>query len=161
MYLSILLLPANLFMLLTPTFSVDVNFWDSTVSISPPIDFMTCPSLAPGICCLSPIPVTGNIQARGVTFTHLHAAHIAAVWETRSRPGGRTTIRGCSGMVSDSRVGPGTWTVWNRFRRDARGFLRPTPMQVSGASYIEMSVALPPNARMSNWLGAQGVLGLV
>ena len=34
-------------------------------------------------------------------------------------------------------------------------------MQVSGASYIEVSVALPPNDRMSNWLGAQGVLGLV
>ena len=87
-----------------------------------------------------------------MTFTHLHVAHIAAVWETRFPPDTRTIIRGCSGAVSDFRVGPGTWIV---------GVLAPNSMQVSGASYIEMSVGLPSNARMSNWLGAQGVLGLV
>lgn len=116
----------------------------------------TCSNIAPGVCCLSPVPY-GYGWTWGVTFENLVASDIAAIWDERvgsdqSTPFYNRRVGGCSGRVLESRVGPGTWQWFNWQAND----IRP-----AGASYISLPRSLPPDQKTINALVIEGLLAMV
>ncbi|KAL8685449.1 MAG: hypothetical protein Q9224_005811 [Gallowayella concinna] len=123
---------------------------------------MVCPSHPPGVCCMVPTGDVGYEDVVQVSFNHLTAFDIAAIWRERrtdlARADGRTVrIRGCSGTVMASKRGPGQWR-WDMTRDIPIAFNRHF---ATGASYISVPKSLPPDAATGTWLDMQGVLGLV
>ncbi|KAL8627268.1 hypothetical protein Q9189_007036 [Teloschistes chrysophthalmus] len=123
---------------------------------------MKCPDLAPGECCTAPLATMfRTFSAHVVTFEGLTAWQIAALWRFRDRSAAHVAISasatGCSGQVWRSRIGPGVWAweIWDEPTID--GYQTPA----SGGSYIEMPRYVPPDDKVSPWLSAEGVLGLV
>lgn len=120
---------------------------------------LTCTNLLPGQCCTAPSEVFRAYSAHVVTFEDLNAWDIAAIWRS-GQPAfrlSRPPKNGCLGEVWRSRSGPGTWT-WKMWEVPApQGSLTPS----TGASYIEMPRRLPVDGKTSEWLSAEGVLGLV
>ncbi|KAL8802619.1 MAG: hypothetical protein Q9182_003710 [Xanthomendoza sp. 2 TL-2023] len=117
----------------------------------------TCPNIPPGECCQAPrrLATLGS----SVVFHRLHVTDIAAVWSARVNRTGFTinaVIDGCSGTVSASQPGPGTF-AW-RAPTDA---LTGWGGRAAGASYITLPAALPPDPGTTNWLMMEGLLGLV
>ncbi|KAL8702133.1 MAG: hypothetical protein Q9201_004567 [Fulgogasparrea decipioides] len=104
-----------------------------------------------------------SFSAHVVQFQGLAVWHIAAIWRFRSQPSARTAFSssrsytGCSGEVWKSRTGPGTW-AWEIGEEPNEG-IHVTP--ATGASYIEMPRAFPLNEKISAWLAAEGIFGLV
>ena len=132
----------------------------STLSVSVKLrhiltrDLYECPSLLPGQCCMPPPTSSGYRTFLAVVFKSLLPQHIAAVWTSRVVPGQENPyISGCSGVVLESRAGPGLWT-WHTL-------IEPIPKSATGASYIEIPARLPPDSETSHWLDAEGLLGLV
>lgn len=157
--LSYLSLPSLLFGLVTAALQVSVTLHNEYV---PGIEVqMTCPDLLPGQCCTAPRTTFRSYSAHVVSFRGLAPWHIAAIWRSRAQTVGQldfsTSSTGCSGEVWRSRTGPGTWTweMWGE--TDVAESLTPA----TGASYIDLPRALPPDEKVSNWLDAQGILGLV
>ncbi|KAL8761461.1 MAG: hypothetical protein Q9184_002418 [Pyrenodesmia sp. 2 TL-2023] len=110
---------------------------------------MTCTNLRPGVCC--EYPTQG---AEAVTFNHLTAFDIAAVWTERLMSGGPSSvirIRSCSGRLLQSRPGPGHW----RWVLD-----EPYVDRARGASYITLPRSLPPGREANGWMMMEGLLGL-
>ena len=139
---------------------VSVSLYDGATH---PHSSITCLNLLPGQCCFAPSGRWVLRNARVAAFDGLAAHHIAAVWSRRSQIGrSPTNVGGCSGTVLASQTGPGTWT-WRGARspstEDTITHLADTG--ATGASYIEMPLGLPPDSRMSGWLAAEGILGLV
>lgn len=122
---------------------------------------MTCSNLLPGQCCTAPQTPFRSYSAHVVSFRGLAPWHIAAIWRSRVQTLGQfdlsASYTGCSSEVWRSRTGPGTWTweMWGE--ADVANSLIPA----TGASYIDLPRTLPPDERVSNWLSAQGILGLV
>lgn len=122
---------------------------------------MTCPNLLPGQCCTAPRTPFRGYSAHVVSFRGLAPWHIAAIWRSRVQTLGQldlsTPYTGCSSEVWRSRTGPGTWTweMWGEV--DPANSLIPA----TGASYIDLPRILPPDEKVSDWLSAQGILGLV
>ena len=164
--LSILLVAFFPCDLLSPALAVSVTLYSPSLMHD---EWLTCPSLLPGQCCLepsNPLPYPywqfHRISSQ-VNFTALLPNHIAAVWESkprsRSLPG--WPAGGCSGRVADSRTGPGDWN-WRSPRRTLgtnEGALPEgsDPIEIdrswaTGASYIEMPTALPPDGKTVSWL---------
>ena len=122
---------------------------------------ITCPDLLPGQCCTAPQTSFRSYSAHVVSFMGLRPLHIAAIWRSRVHSAGQldfsTSYTGCSSEVWRSRPGPGSWT-WEMWGEpDVAGSLTPA----TGASYIDLPTALPPDEKVSRWLDAQGILGLV
>ncbi|KAL8822052.1 MAG: hypothetical protein Q9223_000044 [Gallowayella weberi] len=117
----------------------------------------TCPNIPPGECCQAPRHLAS--LASSITFHRLHITDIAAVWSARINRTGFTitaVIDGCSGTVSASQPGPGTF-AW-RAPTDA---LTGWGARAAGASYITLPAALPPDPKTAKWLVMEGLLGLV
>ncbi|KAL8868388.1 MAG: hypothetical protein Q9174_005027 [Haloplaca sp. 1 TL-2023] len=104
-----------------------------------------------------------SFSAHTVTFDNLATWDIAAIWRFR-RPEDAPTgysvsgsYTGCSGRVWKSRTGPGRWSweIWD----ESDNLAHWTP--ATGASYIELPRSLPPDAKTSAWLAAEGLFGLV
>ncbi|KAI4159561.1 MAG: hypothetical protein L6R39_000342 [Caloplaca ligustica] len=108
---------------------------------------VTCTNLAPGVCCEYP-----PAGAEAVTFHHLTAFDIAAVWTERLVPAAPSShfVRACSGRLLDSRQGPGRWR-WTDASFVHRG---------RGASYITLPRSLPPGEETTGWMAVEGLLGL-
>lgn len=161
MHLSLLVsLSIALSILTRSTLQVSVSLYSGATH---PYSSFTCLKLLPGQCCLAPGHGWVLRNAQVVTFDHLAPYHIAAVWSPRWQVDRTPTyIGGCSGIVIASRNGPGTWT-WRGSRAPAieEGTVYRADTGATGASYIEMPQGLPPDSRMSNWLAAEGILGLV
>ena len=157
--LKYLWLSSVLFRISTATPQVSVTLHNEYI---PGYDVsMTCSNLRPGQCCSAPHTSFRSHSAHVVSFTGLAPLHIAAIWRSRVRPVSQmdfsTASTGCSSEVWRSRTGPGTWT-WEMWGEpEGAGSLTPA----TGASYIEMPKALPPDDTVSNWLDAEGILGLV
>ena len=154
-------LPFVLFTFFDSTLQVSVSLYDGATH---PQNSITCLNLLPGQCCLPPNGQRNLLRnAQMVTFDHLATNDIAAIWSRRghvSRSSGY--IGECSGVVLASRSGPGLWT-W-RGRRDPgteASIPRVGDAWATGASYIELPVALPPHSSTANWVAAEGILGLV
>ncbi|KAL8769213.1 MAG: hypothetical protein Q9209_004714 [Squamulea sp. 1 TL-2023] len=112
-----------------------------------------CPNIPPGQCCVAQGHPGDSFGAWNVKFDYLMAFDIAAVWGHRSvAPGPAGHIEGCSGTVLGSRGGPGRWTWYVR---------NINTRLAKGASYISLPRNLPPGEAESNWLTAEGMLGLV
>lgn len=110
-----------------------------------------CNNIAPGVCCLS--AWDGATDAR---FDDLESNHIAATWGYGFNRRSGSVAEGCSGRVLDSRRGPGSW-YW-----EMEGHLHwDIATMASGASYITLPKALPPDEKTSAWLKAEGMLGFV
>ncbi|KAL8700328.1 MAG: hypothetical protein Q9224_001018 [Gallowayella concinna] len=122
---------------------------------------MTCPNLQPGQCCTAPRTAFRGYAAHVVDFRGLGAWQIAAIWRLNmpliDQVDSSTFYTGCSGKVWRSRTGPGAWT-WEMWGEPG---VTNSLIPVTGASYIELPKALPPDEITSNWLDAEGVLGLV
>ncbi|KAL8922721.1 MAG: hypothetical protein Q9208_005034 [Pyrenodesmia sp. 3 TL-2023] len=120
---------------------------------------LTCNNLLPGHCCTAPSEMFWAYSAHVVTFQDLNAWDIAAIWRDGqpASPGSRPAKNGCLGEVWRTRPGPGTWT-WGIWEEPSA---QDSPTPSTGASYIEMPRRLPVDGETSNWLSAQGVLGLV
>lgn len=156
---SFLLVALSLF---SSTLAVSVTLYSPSAMHD---EWLNCPSLLPGQCCLepsNPLPYPYGEYHRisnEVNFTGLMPNHIAAIWgskpRSRSLPG--WPAGGCSGRVVDSRNGPGDWN-WRSSRRDVRtGDDDGNPIEIyrswaTGASYIEMPTALPPDGKTITWL---------
>jgi len=83
---------------------------------------------------------------------HLLIGDIGAIWAIRDQGG--QFVRGCSGQITGTRVGP--------IRRwDLRLNTEFHPASFSGASYISLPKSLPPSEADSQWLTAEGLRGLV
>ena len=109
-----------------------------------------CPNIPPGICCtLSNLSNLGVNLISSVQFSHLHFLDIAAIWAVRPRRDKDPLIGQCSGAVKISRNGPGTW----EYDEWLAG--------MSGASYIRLPQALPPEKDCVGALDAEGIMGLV
>ena len=74
---------------------------------------------------------------------------IAAVWVPRSTPSSPTWITGCSGLLLESRPGPGDWYWHERVSTTAYG-----------ASYVSLPKSVPPDEPTSGVLATEGLLGL-
>lgn len=111
----------------------------------------TCTSIAPGVCCMAPSPS----GADHVSFQHLTAFDIAAIWKSRLPLGATANehIRGCSGRVLQSHSGPGAfvWDIWGN----------PAVPMAHGASYVTLPRSLPPSEEAVSWMLVEGLLGLV
>ena len=154
-------LPFVLFTLLETTLQVSVSLYDGATH---PQNSITCLNLLPGQCCLPPNGQQNLLRdAQMVTFDRLAANHIAAIWSRRghvSRSSGY--IGECSGVVLASRSGPGLWTWRGRRGPSTEASIpRVGDVWATGASYIELPVALPPHSSTVNWVAAEGILGLV
>ncbi|KAL8656841.1 MAG: hypothetical protein Q9226_002513 [Calogaya cf. arnoldii] len=117
----------------------------------------TCPDIPPGECCQPPRHLA--MLGSSINFSQLQITDITAVWASRSLINGYTTqavIRGCSGIVAATGSGPGLWS-W----RATADILKDWGSGAVGASYITLPATLPPDLGTSNWLMAEGVLGLV
>ncbi|KAL8803013.1 MAG: hypothetical protein Q9182_003439 [Xanthomendoza sp. 2 TL-2023] len=115
-----------------------------------------CSNLPPGECCIKP---RGLIIDPGfVYFADLENLDIAFVWSDRRLSWWRTTD-GCSGIPFRSQVGGPTWNYkWanrNPFL-ESQGEAR-----AAGASYLRLPPKLPPDPTEVNWLGVEGIKGLV
>ncbi len=87
-----------------------------------------------------------------VVMEHLLIGDIGAIWAIRDQGG--QFVRGCSGQITGTRVGP--------IRRwDLRLNTEFHPASFSGASYISLPKSLPPSEAESQWLTAEGLRGLV
>ncbi|KAL8720033.1 MAG: hypothetical protein Q9225_003049 [Loekoesia sp. 1 TL-2023] len=125
-----------------------------------------CPNIPPGVCCKP--PVTGVFAYSNVTFQHLLAVDIAAVWTFKIRygviesPTGVTVTDWCSGSVADSRNGPGRWTWLGQLMpmHPANQEPRRSQWRATGASYIRLPTDLPPGPNIVDTLAIQGLLGL-
>ncbi len=116
----------------------------------------TCTNIAPGICCL-PFTDTG---AQFIRFDHLLVGDIAAVWGPLSVSlSGDTTQAACREQMKESTTGPGTW-IWD-MEGLRRGEYHGPDKEATGASYITVPKALPPDEKTSAWLTAEGMLQLV
>ncbi|KAI4272299.1 MAG: hypothetical protein LQ337_005377 [Flavoplaca oasis] len=105
----------------------------------------TCTDIAPGICCsIDTIPGAGIVH-----FQHLLARDVAAVWVPRSTTSSPTWITGCSGLLLESRNGPGEWYWHERLWTTAYG-----------ASYITLPESVPPDGATAKWLTVESLLGL-
>jgi len=120
----------------------------------------TCPSLPPGICCEAPrrnpdlffSERTEQTSASVVTFRGMMAGDFGAVWRFRnSGVSFFINYGGCSGTVMDTRRGPGDW-VWRL------GPPRPNRHWATGAQYISLPKALPPDPATNKWMSMQGIL---
>ena len=104
-----------------------------------------------------------SFSAHAVTFDNLAVWDTAAIWRFRSRDEAPTgysvsgSYTGCSGRLWKSRTGPGKWSweIWD----EPDDLAHWTP--ATGASYIELPRSLPPDAKTSAWLAAEGIFGLV
>lgn len=108
---------------------------------------MTCTRLLPGVCC-----EYAREGAEVVTFHHLTAFDIAAVWTDRLVWRDRVHfIHSCSGRLLQSRPGPGRWrwVLGDPYVNSARG-----------ASYITLPRSLPPGEDAKGWMMVEGLLGL-
>ena len=161
LYHSFLLLALPLFNHFSPALAVSVTLYSPSIMHA---EWLTCPSLLPGQCCLEPPNTNGypywefHRISNEVNFTGLLPNHIAAVWEStprsRSLPG--WPAGGCSGRVAESRAGPGNWN-WKSPKRSAGTTVTGEPIEIyrswaTGASYIEMPTALPPDGKTVTWL---------
>ena len=157
---SCFILLSSIIVLLETCRSVDITFYDDRL----PGSVISCPALPPGQCCLNPFNSRQPVQSERVKFSYLAANQIAAVWKLR--PGVGRTSRGnggCSGVVDDSKAGPGPW-VWRSHHVDDYGnpgFAGWVLVKATGASYIEMPVRLPPQVGTRSHLAVEGLLGLV
>ncbi|KAL8952536.1 MAG: hypothetical protein Q9222_001566 [Ikaeria aurantiellina] len=108
-----------------------------------------CLNIPPGICCRFPI-----IGAAAVTFEHLTAFDIAAVWQLRADLSQQQNNgKDCSGRVADTRPGPGNW------RWESRGSLI-TAERATGGSFITLPRSLPPDDTAQSWMRVEGLLAL-
>lgn len=85
---------------------------------------------------------------------------IAATWGVPPvDSSGTNRVSYCSGPMLETRVGPGTW-IWRApSGADAaeRGL---TGFRASGASYITVPKALPPDGKTSMWAMGEGILAM-
>ncbi|KAL8895130.1 MAG: hypothetical protein Q9207_008292 [Kuettlingeria erythrocarpa] len=132
---------------------VDVKFWGG----DPFYPTTTCPDLPPGVCCgwldydwvlLSKVNITG-----------LSAFDIAAIWGPHFSRNRRTAVSGCSGIVKQSRAGPGDWSWDGNFDQELDDADPQDPL-ASGASYIRIPQNLQDTSSFSA-LVYEGILGLV
>ena len=107
------------------------------------ISWNMCRDIEPGVCCRTP-----THGAWFADITNLGATDIAAVFE--QLPGREPS--GCAGRVLASQAGPGHWN-WGTWYNQATW--------VRGASYIRLPTRLPIRKGQSDWLAAQGMLGLI
>ncbi|KAL8865621.1 MAG: hypothetical protein Q9174_006788 [Haloplaca sp. 1 TL-2023] len=117
----------------------------------------TCKDVPPGVCCK---PLTSEIHVTTkVLFRNLIYRDIASIWRDASRLDGNRVIHltGCDGTVLKTQRGPGDW-LWRQAEMPP-----PERRPAEGASYVRVPEAkeLPPNKKISRWLHAQGVLGLI
>lgn len=109
-----------------------------------------CNNIPPGVCCLPP-----DGEAEQVRFDHLGSDHIGAVWGNDFGAYLDTPDR-CSGSLIESRRGPGRW-IWTMPGLPSWSVFR----LATGASYIALPKALPPDEKTSPWLMAEGMLALI
>lgn len=122
---------------------VDIVMTDDMFTIA------RCPDIAPGVCCRPPQTHQGFPH---ITIYHMTFFDVGDIWSS-GKIG--TQWRGaCSGLVVDSRRGPGWWD-WKAERRGQR-----LENYAHGASYITIPEGLPPDANMISALLIQGILGL-
>ncbi|KAL8789290.1 MAG: hypothetical protein Q9213_001213 [Squamulea squamosa] len=141
-----------IFMLAVSALQVDIELHFSRPVSEGPL-LAICPNIPPGQCCVAQGHPGDSFGAWTVTFNNLRVLDIAAVWGHRSvGPGPVGHVEGCSGTVLGSRGGPGRWNWYVRHINTR---------MAKGASYISLPKALPPEEAESNWLDAEGMLGLV
>lgn len=108
-----------------------------------------CPGIQPGLCCAMRYPYEGT-RPRRVIFQHLTALDIAAVWGgIHDWEDGVFVVARCSGILKESRRGPGVWTYQEPLN------------DICGASYITLPQSLPPDRNTIRTLDIEGILGLV
>ena len=122
---------------------------------------MTCANLLPGHCCTAPRTIFRSYSAHVISFSGLGFSQVAAIWRDRMHSVGQLDLSasytGCSSEVWRSRPGPGFWK-WEMWRESE---ITESLIPATGASYIDLPRALPPDGEASNWMDAQGMLGLV
>ncbi|KAL8782559.1 MAG: hypothetical protein Q9213_005284 [Squamulea squamosa] len=109
-----------------------------------------------GECCATP---PGLILDPGVVhFYHLQNLDIAFLWRDRRLSWWFAPTRmahSCSGIPFRSKVGGPSWTYnWYALNRE-------DITQATGASFIRLPPKIPPDADEVNWLGVEGLKGLV
>ncbi|KAL8866693.1 MAG: hypothetical protein Q9174_006147 [Haloplaca sp. 1 TL-2023] len=119
-----------------------------------------CLDVPPGTCCALPrlnsIFTTWSLDLSAtVTFSQLHTNDLAAVFGVWYPTAHTPENDACQGSMGFSRQGPGLWEWKNPDRRKGIG------LAAKGASYITLPRILPPNLVMSQWLAAEGILGLI
>ena len=122
-----------------------------------------CPKIAPGTCCRTPNRYEGPQGYSHVFFRDLKEQEIASIWVPYLPdgdedadffgPNWRDWRVGCSGRVTASKIGPGTWS--RQMITDGRG----TDELAVGASYIMLPRSMPPDPKINPWLEKQGILG--
>ena len=122
-----------------------------------------CPKIAPGTCCRTPNRYGGPLGYSHVVFRDLKEQEKASIWvpylpdgdedADYFGPNWRDWRVGCSGRVTASRLGPGTWS--RQMRTDGRGI----DELAVGASYILLPRSMPPDPKVNPWLEKQGILG--
>ncbi|KAL8807080.1 MAG: hypothetical protein Q9182_000913 [Xanthomendoza sp. 2 TL-2023] len=138
----------GLILLITSTVQVDVILMMSSIAS------VTCTNLPPGYCCQTPtfnvyqpaVPIRYPPQTfpLGIRITSLLANHVAGIY----------TIDGlrsaCSNMPPfRTFMGPGSWYVPN-------SSLQP----ITGVSYVVLPKVMPVDTTTSEYLAAEGLLGL-
>ncbi|KAL8811854.1 MAG: hypothetical protein Q9223_001393 [Gallowayella weberi] len=115
-----------------------------------------CTDLPPGECCVKP---RGFIIDPGfVYFADLENLDIALVWRDR-RSGWWRTTDGCSGIPFRSQVGGPTWNY--KWANTSPFSVSQGEARAAGASYLRLPPKLPPDPTEVNWLGVEGIKGLV
>lgn len=140
--------PTILSMLITSTLQVDISLLLANQAT------VTCTGLPPGYCCLTPLPMlqrTPVSYPTTIQIRHLHARHIAGVFE------GQGNRQGCTNIPPAKALrGPGSFSV-NAQDVTTR---HPAPFQFTGASYGSLPNEIPTQATVSEYLAAQGLVGL-
>lgn len=156
-------LPYRLLTLASLSQQVDIVVSDDSANYD---NSVRCPNILPGVCCKP--PVTGVFAYSNITFQHLLAVDIAAVWTFKisygvvESPTGVTVTDWCSGLVTDSRNGPGQWTWLGQLMPMHPANQEPerSHFRATGASYIRLPTNLPPGPNIIDTLAIQGLLGL-
>ena len=122
-----------------------------------------CPKIAPGTCCRTPNRYGGPLGYSHVSFRDLHDQDLASIWVPYLPdvdedagffgPNWRDWRVGCSGRITASKLGPGTWS--RQMRADGRGI----DELAVGASYTLLPRSMPPDPDINLWLEQQGILG--
>ena len=154
-FLSVLLF---LLPILTCAVSVSLEYGGQTTPTHNRVGIQTCRNLRPGRCCQGrPIPPDAVNQFyvppphedyHVAQWSGLGPLNIAAVWQASASGEG-----GCSGTPLATNAGPGSW-------RYPRAGVAPSPVIITGASYIKLPIGQPKDAD-ARWLEAEGLLGLV
>ncbi|KAL8771266.1 MAG: hypothetical protein Q9209_003171 [Squamulea sp. 1 TL-2023] len=115
-----------------------------------------CINLPPGECCAAPPSLI--LDPGVVYFTDLQNLDIAFLWKERRVSWWFAPMRiahSCSGIPFRSKLGGPSWR-YHWFGLDQADSTR-----AAGASYIRLPPKVPPDPNEVNWLGVEGMKGLV